>query len=159
MNETADARFASAANELVFSCEGGMKIGGDYVPVMFDGNVAYVSGQVPRIGSDIVVVGSVGAAVSLTEARRAAQICALRALAFLQRELGSLDRVRQVLKVSVFTQSAPGFTQQSEVADAASALLHRVLGEAGRHARTSVGVFQLPKNASVELDLVASIRP
>ena len=83
---------------------------------------------------------------------------ALRALALLQRSLGSLDQVRAILKVNVFTQAAEDFTQLSEVADAASALLHEVLGsQAGAHARTSVGVYQLPKNATVELDLVAVV--
>lgn len=83
----------------------------------------------------------------------------MRALALLQRELGSLENLSQVLRVTVFTQSASAFTQQSEVADAASELLHTVLGEAGRHTRTSVGVYQLPKNASVELDLIAAAKP
>mgnify|MGYP001501929050 CR=1 FL=1 len=82
----------------------------------------------------------------------------MRALSLLQRELGSLEQVRQILRVTVFTQSVADFTQHSEVADAASDLLHAVLGEAGRHTRTSVGVYQLPKNASVELDLIASAR-
>jgi enamine deaminase RidA (YjgF/YER057c/UK114 family) len=79
----------------------------------------------------------------------------MRALALLQRSLGSLDRVRSVLRIGVFVQSAEHFTQQSEVADGASEVLYRVLGEAGAHTRTSVGVFQLPKNATVELDLIA----
>lgn len=157
MIETSDHRFVETARELGCVFDGDIRIGGDYVPVVVDGGVAYVSGQIPRVGSEIVVAGSVGSAVSLAQAQHAARICALRALAFLQRELGSLERIRQVLKVSVFVRSASDFSQQSEVADAASALLHHVLGRAGKHSRTSVGVFQLPKGASVELDLVASI--
>ena len=94
--------------------------------------------------------------MTLNHAQLAAKVCAMRALALLQRELGSLEKVRQILRVTVYTQSAPDFTQQSEVADAASELLHSVLGEPGKHTRTSVGVYQLPKNASVELDLMAS---
>ena len=82
----------------------------------------------------------------------------MRALAILQRELGSLENVRQVMRVNVYTQSAAEFTQQSEVADAASDLLHSILGAAGKHARTSVGVYQLPKNATVELDLIAAVK-
>ena len=72
--------------------------------------------------------------------------------------LGSLERVAQLLRITVYVQSADGFTQQSEVADGASALLRAVLGPAGAHARTSVGVFRLPKDATVELDLVAAVR-
>jgi enamine deaminase RidA (YjgF/YER057c/UK114 family) len=154
---TADVRFADTATRLGYSFDGEIKGGGNYVPLVRDGPVVYVSGQVPRVGNTVVVTGRVGEAVTLDQARLAAQVCAMRALALLQRELGSLERVRRILRVNVFTQSAAGFTQQSEVADAASELLHAVLGEAGTHARTSVGVYQLPKNASVELDLVAAV--
>ena len=155
---TADARFLQAAKTLGYSFEGEIKVGGNYVPLVRDGATLYVSGQVPRVGSEVVVTGRVGEAVTLERAQLAARICAMRCLALLQRELGSLDQVRQVLRVTVFTQSAADFTQQSEVADAASELLPTVLGEAGKHTRTSVGVYQLPKNASVEIDLVAASR-
>jgi enamine deaminase RidA (YjgF/YER057c/UK114 family) len=154
----ADARFKLAADELGHSFDGELKVGGNYVPLVRDGDTLYVSGQVPRVGDAVAVTGRVGEQVSLGQAQLGAKICAMRALALLQRELGSLDRVRQILRVTVFTQSAASFTQLSEVADGASELLHAVLGEAGRHTRTSVGVYQLPKNASVELDLVASAR-
>jgi len=80
----------------------------------------------------------------------------MRALALLQRSLGSLERVKAILSVSVFVQSAQDFTQQSEVADGASELLVKILGPAGAHTRTSVGVSQLPKNATVELSMVAA---
>jgi len=156
---TADTRFAQAAAALGHAFDGELKIGGNYVPLLRDGDVVYISGQVPRVGSSVVVTGRVGEQVALAQAQHGAKVCAMRALALLQRELGSLDRVRQVLRVTVFTQSAATFTQQSEVADAASELLHEVLGDAGRHTRTSVGVYQLPKNASVELDLVAAVKP
>lgn len=153
---SADARFQEAASALGYSFDGELKVGGNYVPLIRDGNVLYVSGQVPRVGTTVVVTGRVGADVTLNHAQLAAKVCAMRALALLQRELGSLEKVRQILRVTVYTQSAPDFTQQSEVADAASELLHSVLGEPGKHTRTSVGVYQLPKNASVELDLMAS---
>ena len=83
----------------------------------------------------------------------------MRALALLQRALGSLDAVQSILRITVYVQSAPTFTQQSEVADGASEILFTVLGEAGAHTRTSVGVLQLPKNATVEVDLIASVSP
>ncbi len=156
---TADTRFQEAATALGCSFDGELKVGGNYVPLVRDGTTIYISGQVPRVGTSVVVTGRVGEEVSLAQAQVAARICAMRALALLQRELGSLENVRQVLRITVFTQSASAFTQQSEVADAASELLHTVLGEAGRHTRTSVGVYQLPKNASVEIDLVAAAKP
>ncbi len=75
----------------------------------------------------------------------------------LERSLGTLDRVRAILRITVYVRSAPAFTQQSEVADGASGILFRVLGEAGAHTRTSVGVEQLPKGATVEVDLIAAV--
>jgi enamine deaminase RidA (YjgF/YER057c/UK114 family) len=153
---SADARFQEAAAALGYSFDGELKVGGNYVPLLRDGDLAYVSGQVPRVGAAVVVTGRVDDEVSLDEARRAAKVCAMRALALLQSELGTLDRVRRILRVTVYTQASSEFTLLSEVADGASELLHFVLGEAGRHTRTSVGVYRLPKNASVELDLVAA---
>jgi len=154
---TADSRFAEAAAALGYSFDGDIRIGGNYVSLVRDGNVMYVSGQVPRVGSTVVVTGRVGEQVTLAQAQLAAKVCVMRTLVLLQRELGTLGNVRQVLRMTVYTQSAADFTQQSEVADCASELLHFVLGESGKHTRTSVGVYQLPKNASVEIDLVASV--
>lgn len=148
-----DDRLARCIAETGHDFDGPILAGGDYVPVVHDAGLAWVSGQVPRVGSQVVVTGRVGDTTSLADARRAARICAIRALLLLRHELGSLDRVRRVLRVGVFTQSAAGFTQHSEVADAASALIKAVFGEAGAHARTSVGVYQLPKDASVELEM------
>jgi enamine deaminase RidA (YjgF/YER057c/UK114 family) len=154
---SADSRFTEAATALGYAFDGDIRVGGNYVSLVRDGNVVYVSGQVPRVGSTVVVTGRVGEQVTLAQAQLAAKVCAMRALVLLQRKLGSLEKIRQVLRITVYTQSAADFTQQSEVADGASELLHFVLGEAGKHTRTSVGVYQLPKNASVELDLVASV--
>ena len=81
----------------------------------------------------------------------------MRALALLRQSLGTLDAISQLLRLTVYVQSAADFTQHSEVADAASDVLHTVLGDAGRHTRTTVGVYQLPKNAAVELDLIAAV--
>lgn len=138
------------------SFAGEIKIGGNYVSTVQHGNQIFVSGQIPRVGSTVVVSGRVGSETSLADAQQAARICVMRALALMKQALGSLDRVQQVLRVGVFVQSAEDFTQQSEVADAASELLHKVLGDTGVHTRTSIGVYQLPKNASVELDLIAA---
>ena len=150
---TRDAHLAQCIAATGYSFDGPILIGGDYVPVQHDGDLAHVSGQVPRVGQQVVVTGRVGEATSLEDAKKAARVCAIRAILLLRQQLGSLERVRQVLRVGVFVQSAADFTQQSEVADAASALIKAVFGEAGGHARTSVGVFQLPRNASVELEM------
>lgn len=153
-----DALFRQAAEALGFAPDGEIKAGGNYVPVLRDGSTLYLSGQVPRIGNAVVVTGRAGAEVALEQAQRAAKICTLRALALLQRELGSLNDLRQILRLTVYVQCSPDFTQHSEVADAASGLLQQILGPAGAHTRTSVGVYQLPRNATVELDLIASAR-
>ena len=159
MEDSRDARFAAQEAALGYSFEGEIKIGGNYVSTLRHGDTVYVSGQVPRVGSTVVVTGRAGADVSLAQAQLAARVCAMRALVLLRQSLGSLDRIAQILRVTVYTQSAADFTQQSEVADAASELLHTVLGTAGTHTRTSVGVAQLPKNAAVELDLIAAVTP
>jgi enamine deaminase RidA (YjgF/YER057c/UK114 family) len=156
-DDSRDARFAAQEAALGLRFDGDMVIGGNYVSVIQHGGLAFVSGQVPRVGNKVLVAGRVGDDVSLGQAQHAARICAMRALSLLRQTVGSLDGVLQVLKVGVYVQSAADFGQQSEVADAASGLLHAVLGEAGRHTRTSVGVVQLPKNAAVELDLVAQV--
>jgi enamine deaminase RidA (YjgF/YER057c/UK114 family) len=149
-----DAALQRHIDTLGYSFDGEIRAGGDYAPVVRDGTTAWVSGQVPRVGTEVVVTGRVGATVTLEAAQRGAQVAAIRALLLLRRALGSLDAIQQVLKVGVYVQCTDAFTQHSEVADAASALLKSVLGEAGTHTRTSVGVYQLPKNASVEVDMV-----
>lgn len=133
-----------------------LQVGGNYSSTTEHHGTVYVSGQVPRIGGTIVSLGRVGGEVSLVQARTAAEVCALRALAILEQTYG-LARIKRVLKVNVFTQATADFYQASEVADAASDLLIAVFGDCGRHARTSVCVYQLPKNASVELDLTAAL--
>lgn len=154
---TADERFAQAALELGHRFDGEIKIGGNYSPVVRDGQQLFVSGQIPRVGDEVLYVGTVGAGIDLASARTAAAICAMRALAFVHRAAGSLDAVRAVARITVYVRSAPDFTQQSEVADGASDLIARVLGPVGAHTRTSVGVLQLPKGAAVELDLIARV--
>jgi Putative translation initiation inhibitor, yjgF family len=156
MNETRAAAFERIADELGYDFSGELKIGGNYVPFLIEGNQVHISGQIPRVGDEIVVTGRAGGEVSLADAQLAAKVCVMRALALLRQALGDLDRVRRVLQLNVFVQASEHFTQLSEVADGASAVLYEVLGTAGIHTRTSVGVYQLPKNATVELNLLAA---
>lgn len=150
-------RFNNIAASMGYSFDGEIKIGGNYVSTTRHDNQIFISGQIPRVGSTVVVTGRVGDEVTLEQAQLAAKICAMRALALLGKALGSIEKIEKILRVTVYTQSAMNFTQQSEVADAASEIFHNVLGDAGKHTRTSVGVYQLPKNASVELDLIAAV--
>lgn len=130
----------------------------NYVPVTLHQGVAYVAGQLPKVDGEVRVQGKVGDAVSLETARGEARICILQGLACLKQALGSLDRIERVLRVTGFVASAPGFNDQPKVLDAASDLLGEILGEAGRHARSAVGVAELPRNAAVEIELVVAYR-
>jgi enamine deaminase RidA (YjgF/YER057c/UK114 family) len=128
-----------------------------YVAVVVHGGLAYVSGQIPRAGGEVLLTGKVGAEVSLSQAQRAAEVCVLQALAQLKAKLGDLGHVARILKVTGFVASAPGFTQQPQVIDAASNLLVVAFGDAGRHARSAVGVAELPRGVPVEIELVAAV--
>jgi len=154
-----EERFVATAAEMFLSLDGEIRVGGHYVGLVEHDGLAYISGQIPRVHDAVAVTGRVGAETSLAEGCRAARICTMRALALLRQRPGGLARVRRVLRMTVYTQSAPDFVRQSEVADAASDLLHAILGDAGVHARTSVGAFTLPKNAAVELDLLVAVEP
>src|SRR5207253_7038839 len=101
--------------------------------------------------------GHVGAEVSVEQAQEAARRCALQALAALKAELGSLDRLRRIVQLTVYVASAPGFTEHPQVANGASDLLVEVLGEAGRHARAAVGVSELPVGLPVEVVVTAEV--
>lgn len=128
-----------------------------YVPVTIHERLAFVSGQLPREGESIVT-GKVGSEVDVERARAASRLCILQACACLGQALGSLDRIDRILKITGFVASAPGFNQQPKVIDAASELLFDIFGEAGRHARSAIGVAELPRNAAVEIELIVALR-
>jgi enamine deaminase RidA (YjgF/YER057c/UK114 family) len=132
---------------------------GLYVTVAIHGDVAYVSGQLPRINNELQYRGKVGREISIDEARAAARLCASQCLSVLEKEIGSLDKVARLLKVTGFVCSAEGFTEQARVMDAASELFREVLGERGLHARSSVGVAELPRGTPVEVEIIAALIP
>jgi enamine deaminase RidA (YjgF/YER057c/UK114 family) len=155
---SADAAFERHCAALGLTFEPDIRPGANYdVAVEHDGEM-WISGQVPRVHGTIAVTGALGAATSLADGQRAAAICVLRALAILRQRVGSLAHVQRLLRMTVYVNSVAGFTQQSEVADAASAILYDVFAN-GSHTRTSVGVVALPKNAAVEIDMVVALRP
>ncbi|WLG31571.1 RidA family protein [Pseudomonas simiae] len=151
---TPDEKYQAAQQRLGYQLDE-FKIGGNYTPLVRDGNHLYISGQIPRVGDAIVLPGKVGASLTVAQAQIAAGISALRCLGLLKQALGSLDQVRAISRITVYVRSAEDFDQQSEVANGASDLLHEILGAAGAHTRTSVGVMQLPKSAAVEVDMIA----
>ncbi|MFF4774641.1 RidA family protein [Microtetraspora fusca] len=129
-----------------------------YVPAVRTGDYVYTSGQLPMVGGKLAVTGKVGAEVSAEEAAAQARICALNALAAVKSVVGDLSNVVRIVKVVAFVASAPGFTGQPQVANGASELLGEILGDAGKHARSAVGVAVLPMDAPVEVELVAEVR-
>lgn len=132
--------------------------GGNYASVVVHGGLAYVSGQLPRRGDTLLYRGKVGAEIDLATAQLAAACCAELCLAALGEAVGGLDRVERILCITGYVASAPGFTQQPQVMNGASDLFVARLGDRGRHARTSVGVAELPRGVPVEIDLVAAVR-
>jgi enamine deaminase RidA (YjgF/YER057c/UK114 family) len=129
-----------------------------YVPAVRTGAFVYVSGQVPVADGKLAGTGKVGGEVSASDAAGMARICALNALAAAASAAGGLDRIRRIVKVTGFVASAPGFGGQPQVINGASELFIEVFGEDGRHARSAIGVAELPLNAPVEVELIAEIR-
>ncbi|HQE44651.1 MAG TPA: RidA family protein, partial [Phycisphaerae bacterium] len=131
---------------------------GAYLPALKVGELVFTSGQLPMREGRLVAVGKVSDAASMDQALEGARVAALNALAQVAAVTGGLDRVVRIVRVGVFVNSGPGFTDQAKVANAASELLVGVFGDAGRHVRTAVGVNELPLNAAVEVELIAQIR-
>lgn len=129
-----------------------------YVPAVVDGDHVLTSGQLPFVEGSLPATGKVGAEVTPEQAAELARTCALNALAAAKSVLGDLDRIEQVVKVVGFVASDPAFTGQPAVVNGASEFLGEVLGEAGVHARSAVGVAVLPMDSPVEVELTARFR-
>jgi enamine deaminase RidA (YjgF/YER057c/UK114 family) len=129
-----------------------------YVPAVRSGNLVFTAGQVPMVEGQLLATGKVGAQVGAHEAAALARTCALNALAAAVSVAGRLDAIKRIVKVTAFVASAPDFTGQPQVANGASELLLEVFGEAGRHARSAVGMAVLPLDAPVEVELIAEVR-
>jgi enamine deaminase RidA (YjgF/YER057c/UK114 family) len=130
----------------------------NYLPVVRTGNLLFLAGQGPLVAGRPEITGKVGAQVSQEEGYRAARMAAINALAVLRAELGSLDQVVRIVKLLGFVNSAPGFTSQHLILNGASDLLVAVFGEAGRHARSAVGVNELPFDIAVEVEMIVEVR-
>jgi enamine deaminase RidA (YjgF/YER057c/UK114 family) len=128
-----------------------------YVPAVRSGAYVYTSGQLPMVAGSLVATGKVGGEVAAEQAKELARTCALNALAAVKAEIGDLARVVRVVKVVGFVASTPDFTGQPGVINGASELLGEVFGDAGRHARSAVGVAVLPLDAPVEVELIVEV--
>jgi enamine deaminase RidA (YjgF/YER057c/UK114 family) len=127
-----------------------------YVPAVQSGNYVYVSGQLPLVDGKLTMSGKVGAEVTPEQAAELARTCALNALAAIDSLVG-LGRLVKIVKITGFVASADGFTGQPAVINGASGLFGDVLGELGRHARSAVGVAELPLGAPVEVEVIAEV--
>ncbi|MBI3935015.1 MAG: RidA family protein [Acidobacteria bacterium] len=128
-----------------------------YLPTVRTGNLVFVSGQVPRVKGEIKYRGHVGNELTVEDGRAAARICALNALAAVKKEIGDLDKVRRVVKVTGYVASAAGFTDQPKVMDGASVFLVELLDDKGKHSRAAVGVNELPLGVAVELEMIVEV--
>jgi enamine deaminase RidA (YjgF/YER057c/UK114 family) len=129
-----------------------------YQPTARTGNLVFTAGQLPARDGEMIAIGKVGAEVTEEQGYECARQCALNALAAIKAEIGSLDDIVRVVKATVFVASVPDFTAQPKVANGASELLGEVFGEAGKHARSAVGVPVLPLDVPVEVELVVEIK-
>jgi enamine deaminase RidA (YjgF/YER057c/UK114 family) len=129
-----------------------------YVPAVRSGDMVYTAGQLPLVDGQLLSTGKVGAEVGEAEAAALARTCALNALAAAASVAGGLSAIKRIVKVTGFVASAPDFTGQPQVVNGASELLMEIFGEAGKHARSAVGTAVLPRDAPVEIELIAEVR-
>ena len=129
-----------------------------YVPTVAQGGLLHISGQISVAEDGNLILGRLGEDMNLERGTEAARRCGIMLLAQVKAALGSLDRVERVVKLGAFVNSAPSFTDQPKVANGASELMQQVFGEAGRHARSAVGVAVLPLGVAVEVDAIVAVK-
>ena len=130
---------------------------GSYIPVVKSGNLLYVSGQIPMEDGKVVFIGKVSDA-NIETAQKSARVCAINILAQLKKELGDLEKISRIVRLSGFVNSMPEFTQQPKVINAASDLFYEIFGECGKHSRIAVGVSSLPLNSMTEIDAIVETK-
>lgn len=153
MTQTPEARLAEAG----YSIPQAAAPIAAYVPTVQVGNLLHISGQV-SFKDGVIVTGRVGESMDVDAGKAAAELCGLMLIAQMKAALGDLSRVERIVKLGVFVTSTPDFTDQPLVANGASELMLLAFGEAGRHARSAVGVPALPRGAAVEVDAVIAVR-
>jgi len=129
-----------------------------YSPAIRTGDYVYTSGQVPFSGGELKYSGKIGFDLSIEEGQKKAELCALNGLSAIKGVIGDLNKLEQIVKVTVFVNSADGFTDQPKVANGASEFLGKIFGEAGKHVRSAVGVNELPVNSAVEVEMIVKVK-
>ena len=130
---------------------------GSYIPIVKSGNLLYVSGQIPMEDGKVAFTGKVSD-TNIETAQKSARICAINILAQLKKELGDLEKISKIVRISGFVNSVPEFTQQPKVINAASDLFYEIFGECGKHSRIAVGVSSLPLNSMTEIDAIVEMK-
>jgi len=133
------------------------KPAGSYIPVVVSKSWAFVSGQIPIKDGKVAFIGKVPTSQSIENAQKAAKLCAINALAQLKAELGDLDKIQKIIKISGFVNSEQNFSEHPKVINAASDFLYDVFGEKGKHSRIAIGANSLPLDSTVELDMIVEI--
>ncbi|MBI3804875.1 MAG: RidA family protein [Nitrospirae bacterium] len=128
-----------------------------YVPAVRSGNLLYLSGMIPMVDGKMATTGKLGKELTVEQGQEVTRITLLNALAVIKAAVGSLDRVKRIVRIGVHVASAEGFTQQPAVANGASDLLVQIFGEEGRHARLALGAAELPLGAPVELEMIVEV--
>jgi len=129
-----------------------------YIPALQVGNLVMTSGQVPIAAGVIKYQGKVGKDLTEEEGKEAAKLCSLNCLAAIKSLIGTLDKIKRVLKLTVFVNSAEGFNAQPKIANGASEFLVEIFGDAGKHVRSAVGVNELPLNSAVEIEMIVEVK-
>lgn len=130
---------------------------GSYIPAVKTGNLIFISGQIPMQEGRVQFKGQVPTTISVEEAQKAARLCIINVLTQLKANLGTLDKISKIVRVSGFVNSTPEFSEHPKIINSASDLLFEIFGEKGKHTRIAVGVSSLPLNSAVEIDLIAEI--
>ena len=131
----------------------------NYVPVVRAGDLLFLSGVLPSRDGQLILTGKLGQGITIEQGMEAAKVAALNALAIVRGEVGTLDKVKRIVKMVGHIASAPGFTDQPQVLNGASDLLVQIFGETGKHARVAVGAAELPRHAPVEIELIVQVAP
>jgi len=129
-----------------------------YFPVVRSGNLIFTAGQLPMVEGQLKFSGKVPETISEEDAIKASEICALNCLSVIKSEVGDLDKIERIVKVTVFVNSTEDYSKQPAIANGASELFVKIFGDAGKHARSAVGVSSLPLNAPVEVEMIAQLK-
>ena len=145
-------------NQLGFTLPMAPKPLASYIPAIQTGDLVFTAGQLSIKDGILAFKGKLGKELSEDEGKKAAQLCALNCLSVIKNEIGSLDKIDKIIKLTVFVASSDGFINHPQVANGASDLIKEIFGENGKHVRSAVGVAELPLNAPVEIEMIVKLK-